>query len=163
MTMETPSGTAPATNTSTGYSDDYVKQLREEAASWRVKFRELQTQFQSKEIETGLAQRGIKAKASWIEIKEGQSVSEALDAFASEFPHLVSTNNEEQATVDKTETRVITNKPKGFTPPATNIAPTEVKDLNKHLADRSLKQLKDDPKSRKLVQEYYKNALAQKH
>jgi hypothetical protein len=167
MTTDNSSGTDQATNAGTGYSETYVKQLREEAASWRTKFRELQSQFQSKEIETGLAQRGIKAKASWVEVKEGQSLSEALDAFAEEFPHLVSTKEEEEekTTVqpDDKITKTMSNRPKPLAPPPTNIVTGEVKDLSKHLADRSLNQLKDDPKSRKLVQEFYVNALAQRH
>jgi len=143
---------------STGFSEDYVKQLREEAASWRTKFRELESGSKNQKIEMELIKNNIKAKPSWVEVKEGQSIEDAVKEFSQEFSHLVQIQeSNDKKVVEKTiQTRKSTS---GFTPPITKLPNQEVKDLNQILSDRSLDEVKDDPNSRKQVTEWYQSAL----
>jgi len=149
------------------FSADYVKQLREEAASWRTKFRELEAVTTTKDIEIGLAKRGIKAKASWVEVKDGQSIDEALDAFAQEFSSLVG-NSDSEPTGPEPEpvtrsVRSVPNVPNSFTPGPTKTSNVEVKDLNEILASQSLSDVKQDPNKRAQVRDWYRSSLRARH
>jgi hypothetical protein len=156
MDTKDQSGTDQTTQ-STGFSEDYVKSLRDEAASWRTKFRELEATNRTKDIEIGLAKRNIKALPSWVTITEGQSIDEALDAFANEFSHLVQSKED---TNSNTHENTSTKKPtKPFTPPTQKISNVETKDLNQILAARSLEDVKQDPKAREQLRDWYRSAL----
>ena len=159
------SGTDPNTQQSTGFSEDYVRSLREEAASWRTKYRELEATNKTKDIEIGLSKRGIKAKASWVEVQDGQTIEQALDAFATEFPHLVSQETPAPPKVKEQPVhKKITSQPNTqFVPPQPQVTNTEVKNLNEILKDKSLNDVKTDPKSRAQITDWYRSALSGRH
>lgn len=155
-------GTDTNAQQSTGYSADYVKQLREEAASWRTKFRELETQQKTYTVQEELNKRGIKANAKWVDVQEGQSITEAVEAFTKEYPHLVIQTNTEPTEPDNTKAIKKVIGPKPNTPPVTNINSTKSKDLNTALKTGSLNDIKNDPNLRKQTQQWYQSMLAGK-
>lgn len=161
------SGTEPTpTSQNTGFSEDYVKSLRDEAASWRTKFRELQSQTVTKDIEIELAKHNIKAKPSWVEIQEGQTVQEAVETFKTEFPHLAQSMDAPPPPMPPEDkvTRVLQNNgPNPITPPANKTSSVEYKDLNQLLSSRSLDDAKQDPKTREQVRDWYRSALRNTH
>jgi len=84
-----------------GFSADYIKELRDEAASWRTKFREQEQKTTTLEAEVGklvkehtlgteLAKRNLNVDPSWITLEEGKSPKEAVDAFLEKYPQFSS-------------------------------------------------------------------------
>ena len=162
--MSDQSGTVTQETQGTGFSADYVKELRDEAAGWRTKFRELEAATVTKDIEIGLAKRGIQAKASWVEVKDGQTIDEALDAFAQEFSSLVSKEQPQSKQEPVTKTLQYGNNPVNrFSPPPTNTSNVETKDLNEILSSQSLNDAKQDPVKRSQIRDWYRSALAAHH
>lgn len=155
------------------FSKDYVKQLRDEAAGWRTKFRELESTTKNQTVEIELANRGIKAKPSWVEIAEGQSIVEAVEAFIVENPQLSSKSepepkepssqvNVQRQIVQKNLRKILIPEHRQLTPPVNSTSNPEVKDLNKLLATRSLDDAKNDPKSREQIRDWYQSTLRER-
>lgn len=148
------------------FSKDYVKQLRDEAAGWRTKFRELESTTKNQTVEIELANRGIKAKPSWVEIAEGQSIVEAVEAFIVENPQLSSKSEPEpkepSSQVDVVNVQRQIPQHRQLTPPVNSTSNPEVKDLNKLLATRSLDDAKNDPKSREQIRDWYQSTLRER-
>jgi hypothetical protein len=82
----------------TGYSAEYVKELRDEAASWRTKLRDTETKYQTLEssIKEGvlnasigeeLKKRNITADPTWVKaLVEGGNVIAGVDKFLEKYP-----------------------------------------------------------------------------
>lgn len=84
-------------NNTGGYSADYVKELREEAASWRTKFREAEANLTSMNdkinnmeksftIKSELSKRGINVDPSWVKLEDGLTPTQAVDKFIEQYP-----------------------------------------------------------------------------
>ena len=143
-------------NSSQGaYSADYVKSLRDEAASWRTKLRELETKYTELETKTKqehlsntigkeLERRGIKADPSWVKLEDGMSPEQAVDKFLKNYPNLIPS---EQPIAPK---RV--RNPMRPNAADSNIENTAVSELD---------AIKKDPIARSKVRDLYRSLLAQ--
>lgn len=148
------------------FDADYVKKLRDEAAQWRTKCRELEGQVAFTQIDAELNKRGIKADPRWVEVEEGKSISEAVDALVEKHPHLKATEPVVQET--QTETTVKTTgspsvrpmPPKPLVSPQTNTnAPgTSASGV---LKDRSFGEIKKDPVARAKLRDLYRSLINQ--
>lgn len=142
---------------STGYSADYVKQLREEAATWRTKYREVEEKVnqieadRSKEkrtlgIQEEFAKRGIQGvNPSWVEIPEGMTPDIAVEKFLKDYPSFLKEEKPEG------RPRAPYNKPMIPHGENTNIENTAKSELN---------AIKKDPVAREKLRHLYRGMLA---
>lgn len=145
------------------FDEAYVKKLRDEAASWRTKFRELEAQQSKNLVEVELAKQGLQADPGWVNIEEGQSVEDAVAAFATKYPHLKKQESR-SVSVDENDfdftPQPPKTAPKPLTPtnPNTNI-PKPVKATR--ITGKNINEIKKDPVARAKVRDAYR-ALLQK-
>lgn len=147
-----------------GFSAEYVQNLRQENAQWRTKVRELEGRIHTQTIGTELARRGIKAEASWVQVAEGQSPEAAVEAFAQKYPHLVGKQDDGQdpggQDPNAPETRQIGGeRPPVRTPEVAGPQSNKPGGDHKPLSQRSLDEIKQDPKARKMVAQNYRSLL----
>lgn len=153
----------------TGFSREYVEQLRSENADWRKKYQTERERNQVQGIGAELTKRGITAEASWVERLEGQTDAQAVDTFLVKYPHLKpapATDAQGAVTPDVTvavgaggpAVGPVKAMPKpdgtvGDTGQGTTrvTAPTE--------AIRELNEVKNDPKARAAVAAHYRAML----
>lgn len=136
---------------------EYVKELREESATWRKKFRELETKLAAGEVEKELMKRGVVAEPSWVQVAAEQSVSEAVDLFVEKYPHLVAQKSEgsDESAVEKPRSK--SSAPMGAGRSKTTVpGPKPEGKLYK-----SIEEIKKDPKSREALKSQYRQLLAQ--
>lgn len=143
-------------NDRTGFSREYVEKLRSEAAQWRTKYRQLEA---SSEITQEFSKRNITADPSWVKVKEGMTVSDAVDDLVAQYPHLASGNAQDNTqTVHPEVFEPRTNKsvPKAMSPQNQNT--NTPKDPSK---GRSLEEIKKDPVARSALRDNYRELLRQ--
>lgn len=132
----------------TGFSKEYVEKLRSEAAQWRTKYRDLESSTNTSQVQMELNKRGIKADPAWVKVTDEMSVSDAVENFAAQYPHLVA----------EVETPVVnTNVPRVDAPGSnsnTNVPSDKMK-------GRSLEEIKKDPVARAQVRERYRQLIQQ--
>lgn len=143
------------------FSEDYVKKLREENASWRTKCRELETQQHNSVVQVELAKRGIEANPDWVTVTEGQSVVDAVDALVASYPSLqkgeVTQDDPEVFDFTPEEPRVkLTPKPLSPSTPKSNIR-KPVRDAR--ITTRNIQEIRKDPKARSKVRDAYRAML----
>lgn len=150
-------GTQNGNGNSTGYSAEYVKELRDEAANWRTKLREVEDKFNklSSEIESTkkqstvqevLTKKGITGiNPRWVEIGEGSTPEAAVDKFLKDYPHLLPKENT-------------------FTPvKGNNVRPMNTQYDNSNVENTNvseLKAIKKDPIARSKLRDQYRSMLA---
>jgi hypothetical protein len=114
----------PPSNNPGGFSVEYVKELRDEAASWRTKCREMETKATTLEaevskvtrgnaIQSELQKRGIKADPSFIKVAENQKIEDAVDSFLKDYPQFASSAPSPRP---NTPSPMPANKPNSNTP-----------------------------------------------
>jgi hypothetical protein len=142
-------------NGQTGFAPEYVKELRQEAAEWRTKYRGLEQRVVQAEVRSELKDRNVKADPSWVKVAEGQSVTEAVEAFVTQYPHLMSGPSEE---VEVEAPRA----PKRVTKPL----PGEAKNSNIPgpkaggiLGSKNLAEIKKDGKARGQMRDLYRELI----
>lgn len=140
------------------FNYEYVKELREENASWRTKLRDtesklnqleskLQQQYITAKVAGEFAKRGIKADPSWVKV-DGEDVEGAVNAFINEYPQLVDTN---------------TTQPNKPTKPSIPQVGRGKQDTNTPSpGERSINEIREDPKARSQIREHYRQLLANK-
>jgi len=141
------------------YSAEYVKSLRDEAASWRSKLRDTESSLtQSKneisqiKLETTVGaeikKRNLTIDPSWVKMEEGQSVEQAVDAILKKHPNLAT----ETTPTQEAETRTFTTKqkPMAVNNPNTNVNLTPVNEYD---------AVKKDPVARAKLREQYRSML----
>ena len=91
---------APAGGHGTGFSQEYVQELRQENATWRTKLREAEAiiaKYEKAEqdyiindkVTAELTERGIEGvDPTWVDVPEGTEVKKAVDAFLEKHPNL---------------------------------------------------------------------------
>jgi len=141
------------------FSEEYVRSLREEAAGWRIKYRELEGNQSLLEVKTELTRRGIKCDPAWVKLTEGQSVALAVDGFLTEYPEL------KTATPDSSPSDIISRKVEvGKMPKPASSDPAsygfESKTPQEMLKTRQIEEIKKDPKARSLLRKEYRGMLA---
>lgn len=146
------------------FDADYVKKLREEAAGWRTKYRELEGQVAYTQVDAEFARRGIKADPSWVTVKEGQKISEAVDDLVKKHPYLAGTEPQKDAPVT-TETppqagpiRPTPPRPMTFQQTDTNAPGADASGL---IRDRSFGEIKKDPVARAKLRDLYRGLIQQ--
>jgi len=133
----------------------YVKELREEAAKYRLQLRELETKVAQGDVEKELMKRGVMAEAGWVKVAEGQPVSEAVDSFIEKYPHLVSAKDEPKPS------DVASRKSK-LSPPMSS-GKTESNRPGPRPSgnlDRNMSEIKQDPKARAALRQQYQELLS---
>ncbi len=142
---------------STGYSADYVKELRDENAGWRTKLRdteaklnELSTKIKNQELSNTvgkeLEKRGVKADPTWIKMTEGETPEQAVDKFLKDYPQLV----------QQTEDTFVPNPKRVPKPMEPNSHNTNVENT----AKSELDAIKQDPIARAKLRGLYRDLLA---
>lgn len=142
------------------FSEDYVKKLREEAASWRTKCRNLEGTQLSQQIEVELAKRGIEADPSWVTVDEGQELGEAIDVLVTQYPSLQKKDEVlEESILDlEPETRPrVTPRPVAPSTPKSTV-PKPVRSTV--ISRRNISEIRKDPKARAKVRDLYRGLLA---
>lgn len=137
------------------FDAEYVKKLREEAAGWRTKYRELETQGLYKDVQVELANQGIKADPTWVEIKEGQSVTDAVKDLVSKHPNLAPVEVPTVPVLSPTQDphRVQAPHVMSVTHPKTEVP-------SNPLHERSVEEIKKDPVARSRLRDLYRAKLA---
>lgn len=143
-------------NTGTGFSKEYVEKLRSEAAEWRVKYRQLEA---GQEVSAELARRGVKADPSWVKVEGDMSVKDAVDDLLARFPHLESSGN--QTTTTHTQQNTQTNTRENRIPTTQMNSQNNTNVPSDPTRDRSLEEIKKDPKARAALRDQYRELLAQ--
>jgi hypothetical protein len=146
---QNPEGNSGTQGGSTGYSREYVHELREEAAGYRTRLKEAENkinelaqksqQDQTKTtLQSILEKKNVKVNPDWIKIENGQNPEQAVDNFLKEYPQFASsTQNSTQKPLSPE--RKNTNVPTSFSP--------------------DYKAEKSDPISRSKIREQYRNML----
>ena len=143
------------TNVSTGYSQEYVKELREEAASYRVKARDAETKYNElqtsvnqsnvvNDVNSEFTKRGITADPSWVKMEDGVTASVAVDKFLKDYPQFGTTTQPAQPVI------------KGQAP----ISPTTKNTNIPNTVKSELGAVKNDPVARASLREHYRALLA---
>lgn len=80
------------------FDAEYVQKLRDEAAKYRTKAKDLESSLKGKQdlesqltnlrVENELIRRGAKADPSWVPLEGFEDPTEAVDAFLERFPQL---------------------------------------------------------------------------
>lgn len=144
---------------SSAFSPEYVKELREEAASWRTKYRDLETKAQTLEqtikvgeivskVTSEISKRGLKINPEFITIGEDGDPVKAVDAFLEEYPQFAVTS-EPNTTQD---TQQIVNRAKPIT--------SEKVNTNNHPARKgNIMDIAKDPIARAKLRDQYRSML----
>lgn len=151
-------------NQKTGFSEDYVKELRQENAGWRTKVRDLEEKLQLNELKTELLQHGANVNPKWVEIREGQSVGDAVRTFLDEYPQFITTNTGSNNTAtsdsDNDKGPTFKNAPKPNTTTKSNSNNVGPKANSGSFGGRNLDEIRKDPKARASLRDQYREMLA---
>lgn len=141
----------------TGFSQEYVQELRQEAAHWRTKSRDLEGKLSEytraeeeykivSTISEELKSKGIEGvEPHWVELSDGQTPSQAVDAFLKKHPKFASEQTEPQ------QRRSATPKPTGTDQGNSNVS----REINPEYS-----QLKKDPVARERLRSQYRDLIA---
>lgn len=145
------------TGRSSAYSADYVKELRDEAAMWRTKFKEenkrantLDEQVKGivtyTEVQEEIAKRGLKIKPDFIELGEDNDIGKAIDSFLEEYPQFAEPVN----SFSRNSIKENKSKDKPLQPN---------RDKNFNIKNFNIGDIKKDPIGRAKLRDMYRNAL----
>lgn len=132
------------------FTTEYVKELREEAASWRTKYRDTERKYneldkQVKEavttskIEQEINKRGLKINPSFIKLGDDKDPVKAVDSFLEEYPQFAGESVKE--TVRREHVKPIS---------------TEKKNTNMTIKSDSVMEVKNDPIARAKLRDHYR-------
>lgn len=134
----------------TGFSKEYVSGLREEAASWRVKYQELKQEVVTTGVQQELTSRGVQAEASWVDFDPSkENAAEAVDRFLSKYEHLKPVATEEVKPASP-------SMPKVMNPGGSSNSNLTGDSPSSSLKGRSLSEIQKDPKARSLLRDHYR-------
>lgn len=141
---------------STGYSKEYVANLREEAATWRTKLRETEAKVeelsntikgerQSNTVGRELERRGLKCNPDWVVVEEGSTPEKAVDKFLKDYPQFA-----QVAEIP------IMPKNKNLRPMGANLPDSNIENT----AKSELEAIRKDPIARDKLRSLYRGLLA---
>lgn len=139
-----------------GFSADYVKELRNENASWRSKYRDLEAKMTQSKVQVELVRRGVTADASWISIGQGDTVEKAVDNFLEKYPQFVPQEN--QAGPENPEPPQV-NRARPMNTPKNPTNTPGPKPSNGRLGSKTLEEIKKDPTARAALRSQYRALL----
>lgn len=142
----------------TGFDADYVKKLREEAASWRTRCRELEAAQHNAQVEIEFARRGIQADPTWVKVEEGQTIEEAVGTFVEQYPHLKVQESVDIPDIEDEQLPVVRSTPKPIAP-STPRSTTPKKARSTRINQRNISEIRKDPKARAQVRDLYRDLL----
>ena len=110
-----------------GYSREYVKELRDEAAGYRTRLRDAETKIGSLEesitanvtkstIASVLEKKSVKVNPDWITIGEGQNPEQAVDTFLKEYPQFAGESTQSSTQKPMSTEKKNTNVPSNISP-----------------------------------------------
>lgn len=137
------------------FDQEYVSKLREEAAQWRTKYRELEAQGLYKDVQLEFAKRNITADPSWVEITEGQSISDAVDGLVAKHPNLSA-----PTLVAPTLPPEVPSPKRVQGPSVITAGPSHTDTPVKPFRDRTPGEIKKDPVARSKLRDQYRALLA---
>jgi hypothetical protein len=148
------------TGRSSAFSPDYVKELREEAASWRTKFREAETKAITLEqsihqmttgakVKEEIAKRGLKINPDFIKLDKDGDATKAIDAFLEEYP---------QFAAESTQVPSQTQPRRGVKP----VTVEKPHSMSQPLSSNKIMDAKNDPMARAKLRDQYRLALGRK-
>lgn len=150
----------------TGFSQEYVAELRRENAHWRNKLRDVETvvqQYQQAEkdyqindrISKELTERGLTdVDPVWVDVGDGQDINKAVDAFLEKHPRFkVGLEDPFPAPADKEEHAPARGK---VTPPMS----VERKNTNVSKYPSDYQSMKKDPMARSKLRDLYRGLLS---
>jgi hypothetical protein len=144
----------------TGFDAEYVKQLREEAASWRTKYRELEAQVADNSLTVELAKQGIKAEPSWVQVADGQSIAEAVAMFGERYPQLkMAEPSNSTPSPSDTVAPPRARTPKSVPPTVPNTT-VPAKAPADRITSQNINEIKKDAVARAKLREQYRALLA---
>jgi len=157
MSDQNNNGTGSQQNNPGSYSADYVKELRDEAASWRTKFRDAEQSLSSMNdklasmektftLKSELDKRGVAVDPSWVKVEEGMSPSQAVDKFVEQYPQFQTENNQNNSQPQPSPT------PRPMKPEKQNSNAPKFKDSD-------YKSIKNDPVARSKLRDMYRSML----
>ena len=134
----------------TGYSAEYVKELRDEAASWRTKFRDTETKFKTLEesvtnlektnnLKAELTKRKLDIDIDLIKVEPGVKVDVAVDNFLKKYPQFGQPSPQESTRQPMIPERRNTNAPV--------------------IPDGDVAAVRKDPMAREKLRELYRGML----
>lgn len=139
----------------TAFSADYVKQLREENASWRKKVRELEAQNTLSQVGMELTRRGIQADPAWVKLQDGQEIPEAIDVFIQTYPVFANGNGHVEQE-EEPPTRRTAPPPM---PAKARQANTPGPPAKGAFSGRDIPEIRKDPSARKALTDHYRTLL----
>ena len=146
------------------FSESYVKSLREENAGWRVKVREVESKQKLIEINLLLKEKGINADPKWVEVKDKESLDEAVTRFIEQYPHLQAEDKSLPGGGEDIIAGVITKMVgPGKTPKPIKSASDRNRSsdtINDLTRTRQIEEIKKDPKARANLRAEYRSLLA---
>ena len=138
----------------TGFSPDYVKELRQENASWRQKVRDLESKQKINDVQVELIRKGVDVNPTWVNIADDEAPAVAVDRFLTEYPQFTTKQVEPEQRV---EPKTVMPKPMNSrTPNTTNVGPEP-----QNKTGREIAEIKKDPKARSALRSQYRQLLAQ--
>lgn len=155
---------------SEGYSKEYISELRSEAAHWRTKFRETEKQLETyaqaeqeyilnDKVSQHLEKKGIKdVDPTWVDVQDGQDVSDAVDSFLEKHPRFKVDPGEEAVPQLPQGDRV-----PGTHPPVPSQKPMATEQRNTNIGNytKDYATIKQDPIARTKLRELYRGLLSQ--
>lgn len=148
------------------FDQEYVKELRSEAAGYRTQLRELQREVSSYKhlegeiaqlkVENELVKRGVNAEASWIKVGQDQTVAEAVDKFLEKYPQfLPQAPMSDELTPNPQRVEI----PNTIAPPAGNANRSDKPRMHKVFGDRSISDIENDAVARRDLSIIYQSLL----
>jgi len=145
-------------NSGTGFSEDYVKELRSENANWRIKVRDLESKLELNEVRSELLSKGVDVNPKWVELQEGISVKESVASFLESYPQFSPAPKEEELPAPKSAPR---SAPKPMAGPKANTNAPGPKPTEGTFGGRNADEVKKDPKARAALRGMYRQLLSQ--
>jgi hypothetical protein len=143
------------------FTADYVKKLRDENAQWRKQVRELEAAHQTSQIGLELVRRGVQADPSWVRVPEGMSPADAVASFVEQWPHLAVNGNGDATHAEPSGGAQ--EEPRTPVPAALPSNPARANTPGPpprgQIHQRSLEEIKKDPKARQQYVELYQQLL----
>ena len=144
-------------DSSTGYSAEYIKNLRDEAATWRLKLREsevkvteLETTIKGERVANTvgreLEKRGLKCNPSWVKLEDGVTPEKAVDKFLKDYPQWA----------QSAEVPILPNRNKNLRPMGANLPDSNIENT----AKSELDAIRKDPIAREKLRSLYRGLLA---
>jgi len=142
------------------FDADYVKQLRSEAAKYRSKAKDLESelaqrrdlegQIQTVRVENELVRRGITADPNWVKVEDASDITGAVDGFLEKYPQF--------STTQEPQPRHVEGAPQSL-PPEPNKANVPGPSPQGAFGGRNVDEIRKDPKARSQMTNHYRTLL----